>query len=159
MRRPSPAGGATIAKGTSIAVVPTTHPSGGRVNPRHLRVCSLLGAVLLAATASASAQDKVCLLEGDFLIGGQQVLISDCAENRTMPKDEFRAACAGMAQFTLAGETYQASVSFGSACPPAPQGTCEGIFGGAMNASYYKRDAKTLEDTRKSCLAMQGQWK
>lgn len=129
------------------------------MNPRHPLSRRLLGLALATAAAGASAQDRVCLLEGDFRIGGQQVLISDCAENRSMPEDEFRAVCAGMSQFTLAGETYQATVSFSSACPPAPQGTCEGIFGGAMDANYYKRDAETLEDTRKSCLAMQGRWK
>jgi hypothetical protein len=120
------------------------------------------GTLTMAAAlvhSGAFAQDKVCLLEGDFKIAGQRVLISDCAENRTMPKDEFREACAGMSEFTLAGETYKAKITFSSACPPSPQGTCEGIFGGAMNARYYKRDAKTLEETRKSCLAQQGKWK
>jgi hypothetical protein len=116
-------------------------------------------AVLAAAPLSVVAQEKVCLLEGNFVIGGQRVLISDCAENRSMPTSEFREACAGMSEFTLAGETYKARVSFSSACPPDPQGTCEGIFGGAMNAKYYKRDAKSLEDTRKSCLAQQGKWR
>ena len=120
---------------------------------------TLAVAVLAIAPNGAKAQEKVCLLEGNFVIGGQRVIISDCAENRNMPKSEFREACAGMSEFTLAGETYKARVSFSSACPPNPQGTCEGIFGGAMNASYYKRDAKNLEDTRKSCLAQQGKWK
>lgn len=118
---------------------------------------------LVATTAlghfGAAAQEKACLLEGNFRIGGQQLIISDCAENRTMPKQEFREACEGMSEFTLAGETYKAKVTFHASCPAAPQGTCEGIFGGAMNAYYYKRDAKTLADTRRSCLAQQGQWK
>jgi hypothetical protein len=120
-----------------------------------LLVCAAAG----MAPNTVFAQEKVCLIEGNFNIGGQQVLISDCAENRTMSKEEFREVCAGMAEFTLAGETYKAKITFSSACPPAPQGTCEGIFGGAMNARYYKRDAKTLADTRKSCLAQQGKWK
>lgn len=107
----------------------------------------------------ARAQEKVCLLEGDFQIAGRRVVISDCAENRKLSKEEFREACAGMSEFTLAGETYKARVSFSASCPPHPQGTCEGIFGGAMDARYYKRDARNLEDTRQSCLAQQGRWK
>lgn len=129
------------------------------MNPRRAD-CSI--AVLLihaAASGCVVAQDKVCLLEGNFQIGEQRVLISDCAENRTMPKADFRAACTGMSEFELAGETYKATVSYLSACPPAPQGTCEGLFGGAMDASYYNRDTATLEETRKSCLAMQGRWR
>jgi hypothetical protein len=121
--------------------------------------CALVGAMLLVSPmVPAAAQEKTCLLEGDFKIGTQRVLISDCAENRNMPPAEFREACKGMSEFTLAGETYKARVSFSATCPPAPQGTCEGIFGGAMNARYYKRDAKLLEDTRKSCLAQGGKW-
>lgn len=114
---------------------------------------------LLLAGGSAQAQDKACILEGTFQVAGQRMVINDCAENRSMPKEHFRAACTGMSEFTLAGETYKAKVTFAGSCPPNPQGTCEGIFGGAMNASYYKRDPKTLEDTRKSCLAQQGRWK
>lgn len=124
----------------------------------HITLTAIAASFTLLS-ASARAQEKVCLLEGDFNIAGRQLLISDCAENRTLPTSDFREACAGMSEFTLAGETYKAKVSFSSACPPTPQGVCEGIFGGAMNAYYYKRDAKTLEDTRKSCLAQQGQWK
>jgi hypothetical protein len=143
----------------TIRSVSITNTTGGRVNPRQFLACSLVTATLAASGGGAAAQGEACLMEGDFLIGGQQVLISDCAENRTMSKDEFRATCTGMSQFTLAGETYQATVTYLSACPPAPQGTCEGIFDGAMDASYYKRDAATLAETRKSCLAMQGRWK
>jgi hypothetical protein len=121
--------------------------------------CALAGAALLMGLiAPVFAQEKTCLLEGDFKIGTQRVLISDCAENRTMPPAEFREACKGMSEFELAGQTYKATVRFSATCPPAPQGTCEGIFGGAMNARYYKRDAKLLEDTRKSCLAQGGKW-
>lgn len=116
-------------------------------------------AVAAFGQVSASAQEKACLLDGNFKIGGQQVIISDCAENRTMPKHEFREVCAGMSEFTLAGETYRAKVTFLTACPATPQGTCEGMFGGSMNAHYYKRDAKTLAETRKACLAQQGRWK
>jgi hypothetical protein len=118
----------------------------------------VVAAVLLLPHVEAQAQDRTCLLEGDFKIGTQRVLISDCAENRTMPPAEFREACKGMSEFTLAGETYTAKLTFSSTCPPSPQATCEGIFGGAMNARYYKRDAKLLEDTRKSCLAQGGKW-
>lgn len=129
--------------------------------PRLRQLITLTAVTALTALGAghASAQDKVCLLEGNFKIGNLPLIISDCAENRTMPKEAFREACAGMSEFTLAGETYKARVTFSSACPPAPQGTCEGLFGGAMNASYYKRDAQTLADTRRSCLAQQGRWK
>lgn len=121
----------------------------------------LSGLVLAMASAGglAHAQDKACILDGTFQIAGQRVLISDCVENRSLPKEHFREACKGMSEFTLAGETYKAKVTYAASCPPAPQGTCEGLFGGAMNASYYKRDPKTLEDTRKSCLMQQGKWK
>ncbi len=119
------------------------------------------GVVLALGTIGSfvSAQDKACILDGTFQIAGQRVVISDCVENRSMPREHFREACKGMSEFTLAGETYKAKVTYSASCPPAPQGTCEGLFGGAMNASYYKRDPKTLEDTRKSCLMQQGKWK
>jgi hypothetical protein len=135
------------------------HP-GGRMKAvtYFVRVVAFL-AVAAFSQVNALAQDKACLLDGNFKIGGQQVIISDCAENRTMPKEEFREVCAGMSEFTLAGETYRAKVTFLTSCPAVPQGTCEGMFGGAMNAYYYKRDAKTLADTRKACLAQQGRWK
>ncbi|MCZ8253688.1 MAG: hypothetical protein O9318_14560 [Hylemonella sp.] len=121
----------------------------------------LSGVVLVMASTGglAYAQDKACILDGTFQIAGQRVVISDCVENRSMPKEHFREACKGMSEFTLAGETYKAKVTYSASCPPAPQGTCEGLFGGAMNASYYKRDPKTLEDTRKSCLMQQGKWR
>ena len=130
------------------------------MNPRCTTFAQVVATTALCSAFGASlAQDKVCILEGNFVIGGQRVVISDCAENKTMPKEEFREACTGMSEFTLAGETYKAKVTYSASCPPSPQGTCEGIFGGAMTARYYKRDAKNLEDTRKSCLAQQGKWK
>lgn len=120
-----------------------------------------LVAMLGLASAGPMAQpaERACVLEGTFQIAGQRVVVNDCAENRAMPKDDFREVCKGMSEFTLAGQTYKAKVTYVAACPAGAQGTCEGMFGGALNASYYKRDARTLEDTRKSCVAQQGRWK
>lgn len=122
-----------------------------------ISVAAVLG--LASAWAVAQPNERACVLEGTFQIAGQRVVINDCAENRAMPKDDFREVCKGMSEFTLAGQTYKAKVTFVAACPAGAQGTCEGMFGGALNASYYKRDARTLEDTRKSCVAQQGRWK
>jgi hypothetical protein len=114
---------------------------------------------LCALPASVHAQDAACLLQGDFQIAGQRVLISDCVENKTLPEAEFREVCAGMSQFTLAGETYQATVNFSATCPPDPQGSCEGIFDGAITARYYNRDEQLLKDSRETCKAQQGTWR
>lgn len=123
-------------------------------------VLLLTSAVLVGAPhGAATAQDKACLLQGNFQIAGQRVVISDCAENKTLPKAEFREVCAGMSEFTLAGETYKATIAYSASCPPDPQGSCEGMFGGAITARYYRRDPRTLEDLRKTCLAQQGRWK
>jgi hypothetical protein len=59
----------------------------------------------------------------------------------------------------IGAQTCKAKVSFVAACPAGAQGTWEGMFGGALNASYSKRGARTLEDTRESCAAQQGRWK
>lgn len=115
--------------------------------------------VLGALPTGAQAQDAACLLQGDFMIGGQRVLISDCVENKTLPEAEFHEVCAGMSTFTLAGEVYQATVDFSATCPPDPQGSCEGIFGGAITARYYRRDDQLLADSRETCKAQQGTWK
>lgn len=125
--------------------------------PARIGVAVVMG--LASAGSVAQPNDRACVLEGTFQIAGQRMVINDCAENRAMPKDDFREVCKGMSEFTLAGQTYKAKVTYMAACPAGAQGTCEGMFGGALNASYYKRDARTLEDTRKSCVAQQGRWK
>ncbi len=118
---------------------------------------ALAGAALLLVIATpAMAQEKTCLLEGDFKIGAQRVLISDCAENRTMPPAEFREACKGMSEFTLAGETYTAKLSFSAACPPNPQRARAAWRRAASGAARAERTSTV--PFRLSCAVLQPFW-
>lgn len=108
---------------------------------------------------TAFGQTKACLIEGTFNLGGQNVVMSDCLENKGVADGQFKQMCEGMSQFTVVDKTFKAKVTYPPACPAKPQGVCEGIFEMPLNAHYYKRDQKTLDDTRKSCLAQKSKWR
>jgi hypothetical protein len=118
-----------------------------------------LAGLLLTACGFANAQAKACLLEGTHKLAGQTLVISDCLENKGTPQARFTETCQGLSEFTLGDQTFKAKLTYLPACPPAPQAVCEGLFGQRLNAHYYKRDARALEDTRNSCLAQGSKWR
>jgi hypothetical protein len=118
-----------------------------------------LAAALAAFCAPALAQDKACLLEGSFTFGGQTTEIKDCLQNGGVPAAQFKETCSSLPQATAAMGGPAAKVTWLAACPPQPQGSCEGFFGQPMTSFYYKRDAKTLADSRSSCQAQGGKWR
>lgn len=122
----------------------------------HAAVCVT---VICLGNASAYAQGKACLLEGTFKFGSQSTVISDCLENRGVPDGQFKQMCEGMSQFTVVDQTFKAKLTYLPACPAKAQGVCEGIFEMPLDAHYYKREPKTLEDTKKSCLAQKSKWR
>ena len=67
--------------------------------------------------------------------------------------------CESMSQFTVVDQTFKAKLTYLPACPAKAQGVCEGIFDMPLNAHYYKRDPKTLSDTKNSCLAQKSKWR
>lgn len=107
--------------------------------------------------ASVSASDKACLLEGDFTMAGQRVVINDCAENRTMPTAQFKEACQWMGN-PFNDARYKAKTTYLASCPPKPQARCQNAMGGGMNFYYYKRDAELLQTSQAGCKAQGGQW-
>jgi len=115
-----------------------------------------LTAALLAHTASL-ANDKACLLEGDFTLAGQRVVINDCAENRSMPAAQFKEACQGMGN-PFNDARYKAKITYLASCPAQPQARCQNAMGGGMNFAYYKRDAELLKASKAGCEAQGGKW-
>lgn len=123
----------------------------------HLTFC--VSALLLVSNIGF-AQDKSCLLEGSFTLGGQTTEIKDCIENKGVPQAQFEETCSKLVQITAAFPGGKAgTVTYMPTCPAKPQGICEGFFGQPMNSFYYKRDPKTLPNVKKSCLAQGGKWK
>lgn len=112
---------------------------------------------LQALPGFAAASEKACLLEGGFTLGGQRIVISDCAENRTMPANQLKEACRDMGN-PLNDERYKARITYLAACPASPQAQCQNAMGGAMHFRYYKRDAEMLRSTRSSCESLGGRW-
>jgi len=114
---------------------------------------------LFLGPAGVHAQAKACLLEGTFTFGGQSTVMSDCLENKGVPDGLFKQMCEGMSEFTVVEQTFKAKITYLPACPAKAQGVCEGVFEMPLNAHYYKRDTKTLDDTKKSCLAQNSKWR
>jgi hypothetical protein len=126
----------------------------------HTRYAALAAvASFVGFTATAHAQDKACLLEGSFTVAGSTTHIKDCLQNNGVDPAQFKETCAGLAQATAAVGGPPAKITYLAACPMPAQGTCVGFLGQPMSSSYYKRDAKLLEDSRKGCIAQGGKWK
>ncbi|MDD2924937.1 hypothetical protein [Rhodoferax sp.] len=125
-----------------------------------MRVMTRLGVivVLLAAAGVQAAADKACLLEGSLKIGNQVVNIKDCMVNKGVDKTRFQDTCKGIADIG-AGLGAPPKVSYLDACPPSPQGVCEGLFGQPVDAYYYKRSASDLADAKSGCLGQGGKWR
>lgn len=124
---------------------------------RNLTPSTLIMALLVAA-GNAAAADKACLLEGSLKIGTQVTEIKDCMYNNGIETEQFLSNCKGIAEIG-AGIGAPPKVTYLDACPPSPQGICEGMFGQPIHSYYYKRSTKDLEDTKASCLAQNGKWR
>lgn len=114
--------------------------------------------VLAAAAAGAAAADKACLLEGRLKIGTQVVEIKDCMYNGGVDQNRFIDTCKGIAEIG-AGMGAPPKISYLDACPAAPQGVCESLFGQPVHGYYYKRSASDLADAKSGCLNQGGKWK
>jgi len=112
---------------------------------------------LLVMHGGAAASEKACLLEGDFTMAGQRVVINDCAENRSMPPAQFKEACQWMGN-PFNDARYKAKITYMASCPAAPQARCQNAMGGGMNFSYYKRNAELLKASKAGCEAQGGKW-
>lgn len=123
----------------------------------HHAFCLLISTFFLVSSALALASEKTCLLEGNFTMSGQSIVISDCAENKNMSADQFREACEWMGN-PFDDVRYKAKLTYQAACPANAQAQCQNVMGGSLNFHYYKRDAETLKDTKNSCLAQGGKW-
>jgi hypothetical protein len=125
-----------------------------------IKKCVLAGVCLggaLVAPGLALASERACLLEGDFTMGGQRVVINDCAENRNMPAAQFREACQWMGN-PMNDNRYRARITYMASCPANPQARCENAMGGSMNFAYYLRDRELLQNSRGGCESMGGRW-
>lgn len=123
--------------------------------PRHL----LILASLLAAPLLAHASDKACLLEGNFVMMGQKIVIKDCMQNNGMPQVQFVQNCQGASQAAASMGGAPAKITYLAACPTPALGRCDKLMGGPLNGHYYLQDAQALKDTEAGCKAGGGTWK
>jgi hypothetical protein len=112
---------------------------------------------ILTIANSASTLKQACLLEGDFTMGEERVIISDCAQNLGIPQEEFHEACVWMSN-PFGDDRYAATVTFLESCPTESQAKCQNAMNGNLNFFYYKRDAQMLETTKSSCQMLGGEW-
>lgn len=103
-------------------------------------------AFALTAAAGAAHADNACLLEGK--VAG--AAIKDCSQT-SLP-----IPAAAYAEQCRSNEGFKATPL--KACPAGAQAKCVNPFGQQMQAFYYARDAKTLADTKVSCIAQKGKW-
>lgn len=113
---------------------------------------------LVAMVSPAFAENSACLMEGSFTILGQTTEIKDCMENGGVAQEQFVEICEGISSSAVAFGAEPAKIQYLAACPDGAQASCKGLFGSSMTAYYYKRDAETLADTKKSCVAQGGEW-
>lgn len=118
----------------------------------------MLALLALCIAGGVNAQEKACLLEGSITMGDMHQDIKDCLENHGVPVTQLKDTCGSLAQATTAFGGPPAKITYLGACPPAPQGVCEGFFGQPLSSYYYKRDAKLLADSKTGCLAQGGKW-
>ncbi|MCC5825256.1 hypothetical protein [Alkalimonas sp.] len=123
----------------------------------------LQGALLLAVSlgslsmTSAFASERACLLEGDFKMLDQRIVINDCIENGSISTAQFQEMCQSMSN-PLNDDQYQADITYMTACPANPQAKCKDVGGGVVSFYYYNRDAQLLESSQNGCQLMMGTW-
>lgn len=113
---------------------------------------------LVIMISPALAEENACLMEGSFTMLGQTTEIKDCMESGGVAKEKFVEACEGISNAAVAFGAEPARITYLAACPGGAQGSCKGLFGSPMTAFYYKRDAETLADSKKGCVAQGGEW-
>jgi len=121
------------------------------------RLCIAACAALVSICASA--QERACLMEGSFTVANETTEVKDCLQNNGVAPPQFKETCASLAQATTAFGGPPAKITYMNACPPQPQGVCDGFFSQPMASYYYKRDPKTLATTKSSCVAQGGKWR
>ena len=119
----------------------------------------VLALMVLLIAGAVDAEERACLLEGSITLGDIHQEIRDCLENHGVPATQLKDSCASLAQAPAVLGGPRAKITYLPACPPAPQGVCEGFFGQPLSSYYYKRDAKLLADSKTGCLAQGGKWK
>jgi len=105
----------------------------------------------------AIASNKACLLEGDFTLADERIVINDCAENVVMQAEEFREACEWMGN-PFGDDKLKAKITYLQSCPAKPQAECQNVMMGQMNFLYYSRDAEMLATSKTSCDGFGGKW-
>ena len=123
-----------------------------------LRPVFILAAALCAPWL-AHAQDKACLLEGNFTLMGQKLVIKDCMQNNGVPQAQFVQNCQGASQAAASMGGAPAKITYLGACPVPALGVCDKLFGVALSGHYYLQDAQALKDTEAGCKAGGGTWK
>ena len=124
-----------------------------------------LAAATLASSAciTSFAADNACLIEGNIVVFGTTTPAKDCLENSGVPPERFKATCQSLIEASenmakaFGGPPPKAT--YLSACPPRAGASCVGFLGQPMTSYYYKRDAKSLLETKESCLAQGGKWR
>ncbi len=117
-------------------------------------------AAALAAPWAAHANGKACLLEGNFTLMGQKIVMKDCLQNNGgQPQAQFVQNCQGLSQAAVSMGGPPAKITYLAACPVPALGVCDKLFGVALSGHYYAQDAQALKDTEASCKAGGGTWK
>lgn len=124
----------------------------------------LAAATLASSVCIASfAADNACLIEGNIVVFGTTTPAKDCLENSGVPPERFKPICQSLIEAseklakTFGGPPPKST--YLPACPTNAQASCVGFFGQPMTSYYYKRDAKSLAETKESCLAQGGKWR
>lgn len=111
-------------------------------------------------SATSSAQNKACMIEGSMVIMGQKIDAKDCLQVGANDSEKtLRDSCEGLAQATVAFGGKAGKVTYLPTCTKPAQGICSGLGGSKSDAYYYKRDPEDLKSLPKSCEMTGGKWK
>lgn len=91
---------------------------------------------------------NACLIEGRVY----DEPVRDCTETSlAISSAEYATQCKSNANGPLRATVVRA-------CPARAQAMCVDAYGVPNRVYYYLRSPQSLEDTRKSCVAMKGRW-
>lgn len=117
------------------------------------------GGTATVQAPSAAAGSHACMIAGSFEIMGKSIRSRDCLQaDASVPRAQHTTFCEQLAQTSKQLGGKAGELTYMATCPTPAQGSCKGIFGGAMHAYYYERDADDLATLPDSCRMGGGHW-
>ncbi|RYF00904.1 MAG: hypothetical protein EOO32_05795 [Comamonadaceae bacterium] len=106
----------------------------------------------MGSSAAALAADRACVIEGNVPVAGKTLAVKDCMEFTTsIPAEQLKASCNGMAQMSAQLGGKAGKVSFLAQCPRPASGACKGLMGQPLDAYYYNLSPEAAQEKRKAC--------